>query len=110
MTPLPFNGPLFAHDLVLALDRAEKSSRRGRPHYDESRWWRCLAEADQHDNFRRLDHHYHTIDSTSYHTAHIRYYEHLAGDTIGRMNGRPLKLAACEPEVRSLSAIRAAEV
>jgi len=50
MTPLPFNGPLFVHDFVRALDRAEKASKRGRPHYDQRAWFRCLAEADEHDH------------------------------------------------------------
>jgi hypothetical protein len=109
MTPLPFNGAMFAHDLVLALDRAEKSSRRGRPHYDERRWWRCLAEADQHDNFRRLDHHYHTFDSTHYQPTHVHYFEKLYASSGPKMNGKPLRMSAAQSEIRSLSAIRSAE-
>jgi hypothetical protein len=109
MTPLPFNGPLFIHDFVRALDRAEKSSRRSRPHYDERRWFRCLEEADQHDLGRAWCAKCDARDAAQYRTVHVRYYEHLVGDSIARMNGRPLKLVACESEFRSLSVIRSAE-
>ena len=107
MTPLPFNGPLFAADFRRALDEVERW-KHVRPHFNEKLWFRCPQEADQHDNFRRLDHHYQLTDSANY-QSHVRYCEHLTGDAIARMNGKPLRLSASEPEIRSLSAIRAAE-
>ena len=35
------------------------------------------------------------------------YYARLGGETIGRLNRRPVRLAASEPEIRTLSAIKA---
>jgi hypothetical protein len=106
MTPAPFNGVQFAHDLVLALDRAEKTSHR-RPHFNEKRWFRCLAEADQHDNSRRLANFYHLQDLGAQYHSH--YFERLYASPAPKMNGKLLHLSASEPEVRTLSAIRAAE-
>ena len=108
MTPLPFNGPLFAHDFILALDRAEKSSRRGRPHYNEKLWFRCLAEADERDNSRRLINYYQARDAAHYLAPTVTYYQRLyTNATAPRMNGKVLHLHAAEPEIRSLAAIRA---
>ena len=110
MTPLPFNGPLFAHDFILALDRAEKASRHGRPHFNEKQWFRCLAEADQHDNARRLANSYQLQDlANQYHSAAPKYFDHRYTTAAPRMNGKLLRLTAADPEVRTLSAIRAAQ-
>jgi hypothetical protein len=107
MTPLPFNGPLFAHDFILALDRAEQASRHGRPHYNQKRWFRCLAEADSHDSARAWRAKCDAQLAQEYPTSHVRYYDHLAGSPAAKMNGKVLRLSASDPEVRTLSAIKA---
>jgi hypothetical protein len=86
MTPHAFNGPLFAHDFVLALDRAQKNNPRHlRPHYNERKWWAALAEADEHDIARKLTSGYQACDCANYRTPLVRYYSHLSGDSIGKM-------------------------
>jgi hypothetical protein len=109
MTPLPFNGPLFAHDFILALDRAEKASRHGRPHFNERSWFRCLAEADEHDNARRLTSSYQTQDLAQHRARTSNYFERLYSSPGPKMNGKLLHLSASDPEFRTLHAIRAAE-
>jgi hypothetical protein len=92
MIPLPFNGAMFVHDLVLALDRAEKYSPRGRPHYDERRWWHCLQEADERDTARELTTRYAARDAKEHFAPRTVWHERLYACCCPKMNGRPLKL------------------
>jgi hypothetical protein len=48
--------------------------------------WRCLEEADQRDLARAWHAKCDARDAAEYRTVHVRYYEQLVGDTIGRMN------------------------
>jgi hypothetical protein len=45
----------FTADFIAALDKAEREYRRGRPHYDEKQWWKCLEQADRLDSARALE-------------------------------------------------------
>lgn len=47
--------------------------------------WRCLEEADQRDLARAWRAKCDGRDAAEYRTVHVRYYEQLVGDTIGRM-------------------------
>jgi len=78
MTETPYNGVMFAHDLIAALDRAERYSRRGRPHFNEKRWFQCLEEADQHDSARAWKAKCNARDAQDYPASRVRCYEHLA--------------------------------
>jgi hypothetical protein len=98
---------MFAHDLIVALDRAEQSSRR-RPHFNEKRWSRCLAEADQHDSARAYRAKCDAQLAQEFRT-HVRYYQYLPGDAIPRMNGKRLHWQASDPEIRTLAQINAAQ-
>src|SRR5215471_18977408 len=108
MPPLPHNPAQFAADLVHALDEVQRW-KHSRPHYNEKTWFRCLKAAADRDQARQLVDHYAKSDARDHQHLHVRYYEHLASDAIGRMNGKPLRLSATDPEMRTLSAIRVAE-
>jgi hypothetical protein len=108
MNPLPFNGPLFIADFVRALDEVQRL-KHSRPHYNEKRWFRCLAEADSHDSARAAQAKYDARDAQAYAASHVRYCEHLPGDSIARMNGKVLHLSPSEPEIRTLARINAAQ-
>jgi hypothetical protein len=83
MTPLPHNGVMFVHDFIRALNEVERL-RHSRPHFDEPRWFRCLAEADQHDHARAWKAKCDARDAQSHHSSHVRYYQNLSGDAIAR--------------------------
>ena len=104
MSPLAFNPSLFLADFRSAL------SRCGWPAYPQPMWWRCLEEADSHDLARKLTSYYQKLDALEYRAPTCTYYEKLFGETTApRMNGQVLSWHTTESEIRTLSAIRAAE-
>ena len=94
-------GPPGFYNPALALaDLRSALGRCGLPTYPECRWWYCLARVEELDDLRRRTAAQLAIDATEYYTAHVAYVDRFyASSTTPRMNGRPLCLAACEPEV-----------
>jgi len=67
--------------------------RNPAPQAATTNWHRALSEADQHDLARRLTNYYQTLDAREY-RAPTPYHEKLYADSIGRMNGRAIRIVS----------------
>jgi hypothetical protein len=95
--------PAFAafHDFVSELNRFEKF-RLARLHYPQPLWHRALQHADQRHTARALSTYYLALDADiarrtddlEYRAPTSTYHEKLYADSLGRMNGKPLRLVS----------------